>query len=46
MKLQNKIISAKKVPSLISNGSFVIIGGNGGTGAQEKILIDLQLNRL
>ena len=44
MKLQNKIISAKKVPSLISNGSFVIIGGNGGTGAPEKILIEIEKN--
>ena len=44
MKLQKKIISAKKVPNLISNGSFVIIGGNGGTGAPEKILIEIEKN--
>ena len=44
MKIQKKIISSKKVPNLISNGDFVIIGGNGGTGAPEKILIEIEKN--
>ena len=42
MNLLKKIILAKKVPSLIKNKSFVIIGGNGGTGAPEKILIEIE----
>ena len=42
MKIQKKIISSKKVPNLINNGDFVIIGGNGGTGAPEKILIEIE----
>ena len=42
MKLKNKIIPAHKVPKLIKNDSFVIIGGNGGTGAPEKILIEIE----
>ena len=46
MKIQKKIISSKKVPNLISNGDFVIIGGNGGTGAPEKILIEIEKNFL
>ena len=32
MNLLKKIILAKKVPTLIKNKSFVIVGGNGGTG--------------
>ena len=42
MNLLKKIILAQKVPSLIKNKSFVIIGGNGGTGAPEKILIEIE----
>ena len=42
MNLLKKIILAKKVPNLIKNKSFVIIGGNGGTGAPEKILIEIE----
>ena len=37
MKLSDKIIPANKVPLLIKDKSFLIIGGNGGTGAPEKI---------
>ena len=44
MKFKNKIIPAHKVPKLIKNNSFVIIGGNGGTGAPEKILIEIEKN--
>ena len=44
MKLKNKIIPAHKVPKLIKNNSFVIIGGNGGTGAPERILIEIEKN--
>ena len=44
MKLKNKIIPAHKVPRLIKNNSFVIIGGNGGTGAPERILIEIEKN--
>ena len=43
MSLTKKIISAKKIPLLIKNKNFVIIGGNGGTGAPEKILIEIKL---
>ena len=42
MDLKKKIIFAKKVPQLIKDNSFVIIGGNGGTGAPEKILIEIE----
>ena len=42
MNLSKKILSAKKIPFLIKNKSFVIIGGNGGTGAPEKILIEIK----
>ena len=42
MNLLKKIILAKKVPTLIKNKSFVIVGGNGGTGAPEKILIEIE----
>ena len=42
MNLIKKIILAKKVPNLIKDKSFVIIGGNGGTGAPEKILIEIE----
>ena len=42
MNFKNKLISAKKVPQLIKNNDFVIIGGNGGTGAPEKILIEIE----
>jgi hypothetical protein len=41
MNLLKKIILAEKVPGLIKNKSLVIIGGNGGTGAPEKILIEI-----
>ena len=44
MNLKKKIILAKKVPQLIKDNSFVIIGGNGGTGAPEKILIEIEKN--
>ena len=46
MNLNKKIIFAKKVPQLIKDNSFVIIGGNGGTGAPEKILIEIEKNYL
>ena len=46
MNLKKKIIFAKKVPQLIKDNSFVIIGGNGGTGAPEKILIEIEKNYL
>jgi len=46
MKLSNKIITANKVPSLIKDKSFLIIGGNGGTGAPEKILIEIEKSYL
>ena len=42
MKIIKKIISVNKVPNLIKNGDFVIVGGNGGTGAPEKILIEIE----
>ena len=42
MKFNNRIIPAKKVPTLIKNEDFVIVGGNGGTGAPEKILIEIE----
>ena len=42
MNLKKKIIFAKKVPQLIKDNSFVIIGGNGGTGAPEKILVEIE----
>lgn len=42
MNLKRIIISAKKVPKLIKDNSFIIIGGNGGTGAPEKILIEIE----
>lgn len=42
MNLSKKIILAKKIPFLIKNKNFVIIGGNGGTGAPEKILIEIE----
>jgi propionate CoA-transferase len=44
MNLSKKIILAKKIPFLIKNKNFVIIGGNGGTGAPEKILIEIEKN--
>ncbi len=46
MKLSHKIITANKVPSLIKDKSFLIIGGNGGTGAPEKILIEIEKSYL
>ena len=46
MNFKNKLISAKKVPQLIKNNDFVIIGGNGGTGAPEKILIEIKKSYL
>ena len=39
MKFIKKIIPANQVPKLIKNNGFLIIGGNGGTGAPEKILV-------
>ena len=46
MNLKNKILSAKEIPFLIKNKDFVIIGGNGGTGAPEKILIEIEKSYL
>ena len=46
MKLSDKIIAANKVPFLIKDKSFLIIGGNGGTGAPEKILIEIEKSYL
>ena len=40
MNLLKKIILAKKVPNLIKNKSFVIIGGNG----VERI-VEIKLNK-
>ena len=42
MEFKKKIISANQVPKLIKNNSFLIIGGNGGTGAPEKILVEIE----
>ncbi len=42
MSLKKRIIAVSKVPKLIKNGSFIIIGGNGGTGAPEKILVEIE----
>lgn len=42
MKLSKKIKLAKNIPNLIKDKSFVIIGGNGGTGVAEKILIEIE----
>ena len=46
MKLSDKIIAANKVPFLIKDKCFLIIGGNGGTGAPEKILIEIEKSYL
>ncbi len=46
MNLKKKIVSVKKVPQLIKNNSFIIIGGNGGTGVPEKILQEIEKNYL
>jgi propionate CoA-transferase len=42
MKFIKKIIPANQVPKLIKNNGFLIIGGNGGTGAPEKILVEIE----
>ena len=42
MEFKKKIISANQVPKLINNNRFLIIGGNGGTGAPEKILVEIE----
>jgi len=42
MEFKKKIIPANQVPKLIKNNSFLIIGGNGGTGAPEKILVEIE----
>ena len=42
MKLLQKIKLAKNIPDLIKDKDFVIVGGNGGTGAPEKILVEIE----
>ena len=42
MKLLQKIKLAKNIPDLIKDKDFVIVGGNGGTGAPEKILVEIK----